>query len=93
LVGDDRGRFVNLKEWARTQGVHPRTAYRRYRQGRLPVPARRADRLILVDAPLPPRSGRVVVSARVSAADRAPDLDRQVARGRAWAGERGLAAG
>ena len=57
------------------------------------MPARRVDRLILVDAPLPPRSGRVVVSARVSAADQAPDLDRQVARGRAWAAERGLAAG
>jgi predicted site-specific integrase-resolvase len=40
---------VNLKEWARQQGVHPVTAYRWFREGKLPVPARRAGRLILVD--------------------------------------------
>jgi hypothetical protein len=30
---------VNLKEWARLQGIHPQTAYRWFREGTLPVPA------------------------------------------------------
>ncbi|MDA8332290.1 MAG: IS607 family transposase, partial [Candidatus Dormibacteraeota bacterium] len=42
---------MNLKEWARVQGVHPVTAYRWFRDGKLPVPARRVGGLILVDAP------------------------------------------
>lgn len=53
------------------QGVHPVTAYRWFREGRLPVPARRVGRLILVDPlPEPAVSGRVVAYARVSSADR-----------------------
>ena len=46
--------MVNLKEWALAQGVHPVTAYRGFREGKLPVPARRAGRLILVDLDLRP---------------------------------------
>ena len=30
---------MNLKEWAREQGIHPVTAYRWFRDGKLPVPA------------------------------------------------------
>ena len=63
---------MNLKEWAGVQGIHPVTAYRWFRDGKLPVPARRVGGLILVDA-------------RVSAADQRADLDRQVARVTAWA--------
>jgi putative resolvase len=32
---------MNLVERARTSGVHPQTAYRWFRQGTMPVPARR----------------------------------------------------
>jgi predicted site-specific integrase-resolvase len=39
---------VNLTEWAHAQSVHATTAYRWYREGTLPVPARKADWLILV---------------------------------------------
>jgi predicted site-specific integrase-resolvase len=85
---------VNLKEWARQQGVHPVTAYRWFREGKLPVPARRAGRLILVDpAPVPAPSGTVAVYARVSSADQKAGLDRQVARVTAWAAGEGLAVG
>ena len=76
---------VNLKEWAGLNGVHRVTAYRWFREGKLPVPARRAGRLILVDPPAPAApSGVTVVYARVSSADQRPDLDRQVARVTAW---------
>jgi len=76
---------VNLKEWARREGVHPVTAYRWSREGKLPVPARRAGRLILVEPPPETTPNRVVVYARVSSADQRPDLDRQVTRVTAWA--------
>ena len=85
--------WVNLKEWARQQGVHPVTAYRWFREGKLPVPARRAGRLILVDAAATSPAGVVAVYARVSSADRRADLDRQVARVTAWAAGEGLSIG
>lgn len=41
---------VNLTEWAGVQGVAPRTAYRWFREGTLPVPAERVGpRTILVN--------------------------------------------
>src|SRR5260370_15609136 len=86
--------MVNLKEWAGREGVHHVTAYRWFREGKLPVPARRAGRLILVDtAPASTVPGTVAVYARVSSADQRADLDRQVARGTARAGGGGLAVG
>ena len=83
---------MNLKEWARLQGVHPVTAYRWYREGKLPVPARKVGRLILIDPPrdVPALAGGAVVYARVSSADQRPDLDRQVARVAAWVTGQGL---
>ena len=68
------------------------TAYRWFREGKLPVPARRAGRLILVDPGQPPVApGTAAVYARVSSADQRADLDRQVARVTAWAAGEGLA--
>ncbi len=82
---------MNLKEWAKREGVHPVTAYRWFREGKLPVPARRVGGLILVEQPADPvPAGQVVVYARVSSADQEPDLDRQVARVTVWATGRKL---
>ena len=78
---------MSLAEWAQSQHIHPQTAYRWFRQGRLPVPARRVGGLIMVgdlsgdDAR---SSGKTVVYARVSSADPKSDLNRQVARVTAW---------
>jgi predicted site-specific integrase-resolvase len=83
---------MNLREWALSQGIHPQTAYRWYRQGKLPVPARKMGKLILVgDLEATPKSsaGRSVIYARVSSTDQQPDLDRQVARVTVWATEHG----
>ena len=84
---------MNLTEWAHAQGIHVTTAYRWYREGKLPVPARKAGRLILVSpdtvtAPAPP--GGAGLYARVSSQDQRADLDRQVARLTAWAAQAGL---
>ena len=76
------------------QGIHPVTAYRWFRDGKLPVPARRVGGLILVDAPgSAAATGSVAVCARVSSADQRTDLDRQVARVTAWATGEGLSVG
>jgi predicted site-specific integrase-resolvase len=83
--------WVNLKQWAELNGVHHVTAYRWFRDGNLPVPARRVGRLILVDVPQAEGERRAtVVYARVSSADQRLDLDRQVARVTAWATGRHL---
>jgi putative resolvase len=77
---------VKLAEWARVNRVHPQTAYRWFREDRMPVPARRlASGTIWVDAAVAGDAGRVVVYARVSSHDQRADLDRQVARVTGWA--------
>ncbi|MEU4835199.1 IS607 family transposase [Streptosporangium sp. NPDC023615] len=83
---------MNLKEWAKAQGVHPITAYRWYREGTLPVPARKVGRLILVGDidPVAEHGGITVVYACVSSAEQKADLDGQVARVTAWATGRGM---
>lgn len=84
---------MNLKEWAATQGVSYAVARKWYREGTLPVPARKIGGLVLIgditgkdEAP----AGQTVVYARVSSADQRPDLDRQVARVTEWATGRRL---
>jgi predicted site-specific integrase-resolvase len=80
--------------WAEQQGVSYATARRWFDAGELPVPARRAGRLILVAEPQPVRSpGTTAVYARVSPVGQTPDLDRQVARVTARAAGEGLAVG
>jgi putative resolvase len=83
---------VKLVEWARSQGVHPQTAYRWFREGTLPVPAVRVhQRTVLVspDAPAKPAAAAYGLYAGVSSHDQKPDLDRQVARLTAWAADAG----
>jgi putative resolvase len=81
---------VKLAEWARANGVHPQTAYRWFREGKMPVPARRLESgTIWVDAAPADAAGRVVVYARVSWHDQQADPDRQVARLAGWAASNG----
>jgi putative resolvase len=82
---------MNLSEWARANHVHPKTAYRWWRQGTLPVPSRQVSaRTILVEQPQP-AGGEVALYARVSSHDQRADLDRQVARLSQWAATAGVA--
>ena len=83
---------MNLTDWARLQGLHPQTAYRWFREGKLPVPAVRVNsRSVLVapDAALAPARGGLGLYARVSSHDQRGDLDRQVARLTGWAAQAG----
>jgi putative resolvase len=84
---------MKLSEWAAQQGVHYQTAWRWWKRGILPVPARQlASGTILVEVPRSPAgtAGRTVVYARVSSHDQRPDLDRQVSRVIGWASQRQL---
>ena len=85
---------MNLKEWALAQGLHPQTAYKWFREGKLPVPATRVGpRTILVNmdaVAAPAASGGVGLSARVSSHDQKADLERQVARLSTWTAQAGL---
>src|ERR1700677_2304011 len=78
---------MDLAAWAKRNGVARVRAYRWFRAGLLPVPARRVGRLIVVDEPAGEvdRRVRTAVYARVSWADQKADLDRRVAGGRGWA--------
>ncbi len=86
---------MNLREWALSQGVHPQTAYKWFREGKLPVPARKMGKLILVEAAPPAAETELVTAiyARVSSADQGDDLDRQVGRVTAWAAANGMTVG
>ncbi|MCP3822959.1 IS607 family transposase, partial [Streptomyces sp. A3M-1-3] len=85
--------LMNLTEWARAQGIAPRTAYRWFREGTLPVPAERVGpRTILVNIDANTSlsvTGGVGLYARVSSHDQKADLERQVARLSAWAAKAG----
>jgi putative resolvase len=84
--------LVNLTEWARAQGVAPRTAYRWFREGTLPVPAERVGpRTILVniEANIAPKIAGIGLYARVSSHAQKADLERQTARLVEWAAQGG----
>jgi putative resolvase len=83
---------MKLSDWARLNGVHPKTALRWYDRGILPVPAHRVGpRTILVDPPPDQAPGeQVALYARVASHDQRADLERQVGRLTEWATQRGL---
>jgi putative resolvase len=84
-------RWMRLSEWARREGVHYQTAWKWFKVGTLPVPARQtATGTILVDEPRREEAGGVALYARVSCSDQREDLDRQVGRLAAWATAQGL---
>ena len=84
---------MKLAAWARTIGVHPKTAYRWFHRGTLPVPVCQLETgTILVTLPGAAQpGGTAAIYARVSSHDQRPDLDRQIARLAAWAGRHGYA--
>jgi predicted site-specific integrase-resolvase len=76
-----------LAVWAERNGVARVSAYRWFRGGLLPVPAREVGRLIVVDEPSVPAGprSRTGVYARVCSADQEADLDRRVGWVTGWA--------
>jgi putative resolvase len=82
---------MKLSEWARREGIRYQTAWKWWKQGTLPVPARQTETgTILVDEQLREQASGVALYARVSSSDQREDLDRQVGRLAAWATAQGL---
>jgi len=82
---------VKLSDWAKREGIHYQTAWKWFKQGTLPVPARQtATGTILVAEPAVDGAVGVALYARVSSSDQREDLDRQVGRLAAWATQHGL---
>ena len=80
---------MRLKDWAeeREQGIHYQTAWKWFRDGKLPVPALQTPSgtiLVQPDAG-PPPGGGLGLYARVASHDQRADLDRQVSRLSQWA--------
>jgi putative resolvase len=85
---------VNLPGWSDAQGIRVQTAYRWYREGTLPVPVRKAGRLIFVSPQAAAEAARKTegggLYARVSSPGQKSGLDGQLARLSAWAVRAGL---
>src|SRR4029453_6341328 len=80
---------MRLKDWAAQQGIHYQTAWKWFRDGKLPVPAVQTPSGTILVQPdtdtRPPEDGGLGLYARVAAPDPRADLDRQVARLTQWA--------
>src|SRR6266498_1095180 len=73
---------MRLKDWAEQQGVHYQTAWKWFRDGKLPVPAQQTPSGTILVQPntTPITGGGLGLYARVSSHDQRADLDRQVRR-------------
>ena len=81
---------MKLSDWARRNGIAYQTAWKWWKAGKLPVPARQMPTgTILVEA-LEREEAGAVLYARVSSADQKADLERQVARLAAFAAENSM---
>lgn len=71
---------MRLRTWAEQQGISYVTAWRLFRDGKLPIPAEQlATGTIIVKPPIQTADGAALYT-RVSSSDQKADLDRQLAR-------------
>lgn len=84
-------RAMKLSEWAKQQGVSYKTAWRMWRDGRLPVPAEQLPTGTVIVHPPRPVAGGVALYARVSSGDQKADLERQLGRLTEYATANGMA--
>jgi len=71
---------MKLSIWAKKQGVSYRTAWRWFKDGKLPVPAEQTSSGTILVNEESTDSNQVAIYARVSSSDQKKDLDRQISR-------------
>jgi putative resolvase len=72
---------MKLSAWAKANGLTYQTAWRMWRDGRLPIPAEQLPTgSVIVHPPKEAEGDAVALYARVSSADQQPDLERQLGR-------------
>jgi len=83
---------MRLRDWAEQQGIHYQTAWKWFRDGKLPGPAvQTPSGTILVQPHAGPQAGGGLgLYARVASHDQRADLDRQLARLTQWATTAGV---
>jgi putative resolvase len=82
---------MKLSVWAKANGLAYQTAWRMWRNGKLPLPAEQLPtRTVIVHPPKTRASEAVALYARVSSADRKADLERQLGRLADYASREGL---
>ena len=83
---------MKLPTWARQNGIHPKTAYKWYRDGTMPFPTRKlGPKTIVVEVPDDDDGdGAVGLYARVSSHDQKDDLVRQMSRLQEWSAKSGV---
>ena len=85
---------MKLSVWAKKQGISYKTAWRWYKEGKLPVSAEKTPSgtiLVRTDEYEDASEGKNVIYARVSSSDQKDDLDRQVKRLLEFANSQGYA--
>lgn len=80
---------IRLSEWARQQGIHPKTAFRWVQRGRVPGAVQSASGRWYVETEMIAGQA-VVLYGRVSSSDQKADLGRQLGRLRDFAAAQGL---
>ncbi len=82
---------MKLSAWAKQQGIPYKTAWKWFKAGILPAPARQLPTgTILVDPPQETVVAQVALYARVSSSDQRADLERQLDRLSRYAAEHGF---
>jgi putative resolvase len=72
---------MKLSAWAKANGLAYKTAWRMWRDGRLPIPAEQLPTgTVIVHPPPAPAAEAVALYARVPSADQEADLERQLGR-------------
>lgn len=71
---------MKLSEWAKKQGISYKTAWRWFKEGKLPVPVEQTPTGTILIKDSATEQSDVVIYARVSSSDQKSDLDRQVSR-------------
>lgn len=81
---------MKLSDWARKQGIHYMTAYKWFKEGKMPVPCYQAPTgTLMVSSDEVQCTSNVVIYARVSSHDKKADLARQVTRCEDFCANRG----
>lgn len=73
---------MKLSDWARKNGVSYRTAWRLFKEGKLPVPSQQLQTgtILVSEETAIKKPSAVTIYARISSRDQKKDLDTQVAR-------------
>lgn len=81
---------MKLSDWAKDNGISYVTAWRLFRDGKLPVRATQLETGTILVHPEQPAKGGVALYARVSGSDQRADLERQLGRLSLYAVRNGL---